>query len=230
MMRLTPLRRLVLALGLGLGVAGCSGGTDTPTLELQVIEAGRQMIAARTAPKVERVPLTREYLDTLEDPYIEVTLERYDIFAYLKQQAVRRDDTPGQVVVWRTEDNITLAMRNGVLIATRGLGGDIVSSTVQVSGDRPGPASGGEKVHFVRALDNKELRVPLVCDLVDMGAETIEIIETRYATRRLQERCEGGGGTVVNDYWIDSRSGRVWQSRQWAGPGIGYLRIRQLTI
>jgi len=70
----------------------------------------------------------------------------------------------------------------------------------------------------------------MACSLQDLGPAPVEIVEVTYATRHLQERCEAAGSVVVNDYWVDSRSGRVWQSRQWAGPTIGYLRLRQLTI
>ena len=60
--------------------------------------------------------------------------------------------------------------------------------------------------------------------------QKLEIYEKYYNTRHLQERCEGPGQTVViNDYWVDSRSQKVWKSRQWAGPETGYLRIRDLS-
>nr|WP_260108846.1 YjbF family lipoprotein [Phaeobacter inhibens] len=73
----------------------------------------------------------------------------------------------------------------------------------------------------------------MLCSRRDLGAGPIEIVELRYPTRHIEERCRpsqpGRGGEIINDYWVDSRSGRVWQSRQWAGPNVGYLRIRQLT-
>ncbi len=222
---------------LALLLAGCSGGDEVPTLELQLIRTGQAAIAARTAPKVDRPPLTRAVLNTVEGAFIEVTLERQDQLAYLHVNARRRDGDPGQIVVWRSDDNITLAMRNGVLIATRGLGNDILSVNAQVSGDTPGPTRGGEKTFHIRAWENKDRKLSLVCDLADLGPETIEIVETRYATHHLRETCEGGvaagdadrPGRVINDYWVDARAGLVWQSRQWAGPGIGYLRVRRLT-
>lgn len=233
LLNLTPMLVPVLALLL----AGCSGGDEVPSLELQLIRTGQTMIAARTAPKVERPPLTRAALNTVEGAFIEVTVERRDQLAYLHVNANRRDGDPGQIVVWRSDDNITLAMRNGVLIATRGLGNDILSVNAQVSGDTPGPVRGGEKAFHVRTRENKDLRLSLVCDLADLGPETIEIVETRYGTHHLRETCEGGvaggdadrPGQVINDYWVDTRAGLVWQSRQWAGPGIGYLRVRRLT-
>ena len=46
----------------------------------------------------------------------------------------------------------------------------------------------------------------------------------------LVHRGEGpDGGVVVNDYWVDPGGGLVWQSRQWGGPAMGYLRTRRLT-
>ncbi|PCH75577.1 MAG: hypothetical protein COC12_00065 [Rhodobacteraceae bacterium] len=237
-MMVTPMRLpLFAALLASLFLAACSGGGEEPQLELQVINAGRAAIAAKIAPQVARPPLTRAALDTLEGSFVEVILERRDQLAYLHVGGQRRDDNPGLITIWRTDDNITLSMRNGVLIATQGLGGDILSSTVQVAGDTPGPSGGGEKIFYIRVLDNKKQRLALVCDLVDLGPETIEIVERRDATRHLQERCTGGRaadgsgevGDVINDYWVDSRNGRVLQSRQWAGPITGYLRLRRLT-
>jgi len=213
----------------GLILAGCSAGNDMPSVELQVLDAARGAIASKTAPQTQRPKLTRAILDTLDVASIEVTLERNDQLAYLFEDAKRRDGRAGKITVWRTEDQVTLAMRNGVLIATRGLDGGIISSAVQVSGDAPGPSRGGERVQYIRALDNKEIRLSMACEVVNLGPEQIVIVERRHATRHVQERCAGGGGTVVNDYWIDSRAGVVWQSRQWAGPNLGYLRIRQLT-
>ncbi|MCA0873452.1 YjbF family lipoprotein [Seohaeicola saemankumensis] len=222
--------RVCAALLAGVLLAGCGGGNQVEPLELQVIRAGQAAIAKRTAgAPPPRPALTRAALNTVEVSALEVTLERDDVLAYLLIDDTRRDSTPGRITVWRSEDNLNVVTRNGIVIATRGLGNDIISSSVQVSGDSPGPARSGDHVQMVRALDNKAVPIPLACDLVDMGAETIVIVERKHPTRHLQQRCEGAGGTVVNDYWVDSARGIVWQSRQWAGPGIGYMRLRRLT-
>jgi hypothetical protein len=228
-MRFVPVKSAAL-LCLAL-LSGCSQGPEGPSLQLEMFQLVSQRIASigSTTPP-ERQPLTRAGLDTVEGAYIEVTLENTDIFAYLSQQLVRRDTNAGQIVVWRSEDNITLALRSGVLIATRGLGDDLLSASAQVVGTRPGPARGGGRTFQIRGLDNKQQTLRMACALQDLGADPVEIVGILYPTRHLKERCEGGGGVVQNDYWIDYRSGRVWQSRQWGGPTIGYLRIRQLTI
>lgn len=229
-------RRIRLAgLGAVLLLAACAGGNEERPSQLQLFDITRASIAAKQAGKAQpaRPPLTRAALDTVEIAAIEVTLERRDIFAYLFVETERRDDSPGRITVWRTEDDVTVSVRNGVVIATRGLGGDILSSAVQVSGDAPGPSGSGERIQMIRGLDNKEQRLVLSCELVDLGPDPVTIVELTYPTRHLQERCEGGvsvgGGEIVNDYWVESARGMVWQSRQWAGPHIGYMRLRRLT-
>ena len=225
----------VLAL---LALAACGGGKEVAPLELQVLQAGKARFQQLTGGKPAPLPqLSRAFLDTVDQPYIEATLERRDQTAYLLIADRRRDDLPGEIVTWRTGDNVTLTTRAGVLIATRGLGGNLLSAQVQVADGRLGPASGGAHVMQIRAHDNKALGMALACDLEDLGAETIIIVERAHATRHLRQRCErvrqgdepGQGGVVVNDYWIDSTQGVIWQSRQWAGPEIGYLRLRRLT-
>jgi group 4 capsule polysaccharide lipoprotein GfcB/YjbF len=220
--------RVVFGLVLILGLAACSGGDGEPSRNMQIIEASRALLSKRfdsTPPPV----VTRAVLDTLDGSFMEAVLERNGQLAYLFVSTRRRDDRPGEIVVWRTEDNITLALRSGVLIATRGMGGDLLSSDVAIREAQAGPAGSGARRQQVRALDNKALTLSLACEVTDMGPETIEIVGARHATRRIVENCEGAGGSIVNEYWIDSRRNLVWQSRQWVSPEVGYLRLRRLT-
>jgi len=221
--------RLGSIAGLLLVLASCSGGPDAPTLELQVIDSVRGSIAARTTAQPARPPVTRALLDTLDGAFLEVTREERNQTAFLSPSVRTRDSQPGAITVWRTETDETLTVRGGMLIATRGLGGDILSTDMRVGAGGLGPAPAGKRVIDVRNADNRKVAMVLDCRLADLGSETIEIIGARHATRHLQEHCTGAGGRVVNDYWIDSGSGLIWQSRQWAGPHIGYLRLRQVT-
>lgn len=227
------MRRIgILALGLALmGLAGCTGGSRDQTLAAALAGLGLerlQSLRPGNQPPA-RPPVTRAVLDTLDGAFLEATLDRSDTLAYLFVNAERRDSGPGEVIVWRTDDNNTLALRNGVLIATRGLRGDLLSTTTMLQGDIPGPVSGGERIYEVRIPGNRSAQLVLACALEDLGPETIVIVEQAHRTRHLRERCEGDGGIVVNDYWTDTDAGLVWQSRQWAGPEIGYIRMRQLT-
>lgn len=226
-----PGRLRGLALAALVALSGCSGGDEVAPVGLQLLQAGRAAVNQRTAgPEAPRPALTRAALDTVTVSAIEVTLERADVLAYLLLLQERRDDSPGVIRVWRSEDNLNLVTRSGVLIATRGLGGDVLSAAVQVATGRPGPASGGDHVQVVRAFDNKSARLAFSCELVDLGPDPVVIVETRHPTRHLQQRCSSDLGEIVNDFWVDSARDIVWQSRQWAGPQIGYVRIRRLTV
>ena len=119
-------------------------GLKKTPLEVEILQTIRQQIALRRAPEVERAPLTRAFLDTVKSPYIEVTLETTDNFAYLQPQLVTRDAQPGEVVVWVSEDLATFTLRDGILISTRGMRNDLLSSsTLAHSGTAQGPGWAG---------------------------------------------------------------------------------------
>lgn len=243
-----PIRGLLLGgvLLLALVLSACSRGGDQAPLQLEVVQAVSEQIktrrAARQAP-TERPPLTRAGLNEIRDPFIEVTLEDSGIFAYLAQLERRQDDHPGTVVIWRSEDNVTLSLRQGVLVASRGLGNDILSASAQ-DPTQASPDTYARR-YDIRGLDNGRWRLSMACRRDDLGPDPITIVERRYPTRLIRESCQPArsvqtgpqsdrqsgqhSGEIVNHYWVDSRTGRIWQSRQWAGPAAGYLRIRQLT-
>lgn len=218
-----------------LALSGCSGGKDADPMQLQLLNAARssvgQLAEKARGGKPARPPLTRAMLDAVNQPVLELTVDRRGGGgAFLARTLQRSDGSPGRIEQWSSPDNVvTVSLRNGVLISTRGLGGDLLSSAVQVTGSRPGPSGGGAHRQMIRDLDYRETALELACDLVDLGPETLEIVGHRHPTRHLQQRCQGGGGRVVNDYWVEPRAGIVWKSRQWAGPHVGYLSMRRLV-
>ncbi len=227
------LRATVLTMICGLGLAACTGGNEITPATNQVFEAGRQNIIRRTTPQEERAPLTRAALGTVQVAALEVIIEHTDTLAYVFLDKTLRDSSPGQIQVWRSQDGAQISTRNGIIINTRGLGGDVMSATVPVTGTGAGPSHSGSQVLQIRAGAEKVWPATLTCDLVDMGPETLEIVELKYATRHLRQVCEARAneteGVVVNDYWVDSGRGIVWKSRQWAGPQLGYIRLRRLV-
>ncbi|MCG7626012.1 YjbF family lipoprotein [Epibacterium sp. Ofav1-8] len=225
------LRHIPAAL-LGLTVlAGCARGPEDTPLELEIGQVLREQLPWGKE-KPQPPTLTRVLLDSIEEPHLEVVIESEDLRDYVTLQLARQDDLPGRIEVWRTVDNITFGFRDGLLISTRGLRGTLLSADVPADGQGPrGPAGGGQRSYEFRGDDSASYRVRLACEVKDLGAHELEIVGLRYATRHVQERCTGPqGGHVVNDYWVDSRSGRLWQSRQWAGPEVGYIRLRQVVI
>ncbi|MEX0304001.1 MAG: YjbF family lipoprotein [Leisingera sp.] len=226
------IRFTAAALAASLLLGACARGPEKTPAELEVLKAvGQQFTKRRNAPPPP-VQLTRALLDEQTQAYVEVVIENRDAKAYLTRALERRDSSPGAIEVWRTQDNVSLSLRQGMVIATRGLGNGLLSAQVPAADGAAGPAHGGARRYTVRTDGNGQAVLNMACSLTDLGPAPVEIVEVTHPTRHLQEHCEGSGGVVVNDYWVDSRPGRarVWQSRQWAGPETGYVRIRQLRL
>ncbi|NIZ15501.1 YjbF family lipoprotein [Phaeobacter sp. HF9A] len=214
-------------------LAACAQGPEDTPLELEVGQVIREQVRLRSNRKNKPQPptLTRALLDTIQEPHVEMVIEDVDLRDYLTLQLARNDDQPGRIEIWHTVDNITFGFRDGMLISTRGLRGTLLSAQVPADGQGAmGPASGGQRFYEFSGDDNGSYQIWLACDLQDLGAKALDVVGKTYPTRHLREVCQGqDGGRVINDYWVDSLGGRVRQSRQWAGPDIGYIRTRQVV-
>lgn len=214
-------------------LAGCAGGNEDSTAgQAAVLKEVRSVLKANRAQRTgQAAPFTisRALLNQQTVGSLEVTVENTDQTAYLIPAAFRDDGLHGKVAVWQTITGENVILRDGILFATRGLGRDLASSDTS-AGQRAvrtnGP-SGGERRMQVRNDVHGADEIVLQCESTVLGRETIEIIELRFQTRKVRETCQASYGTVTNDYWVGTR-GDVLQSRQWAGPGVGYLKIRLL--
>lgn len=227
---LNGLRVWGLMLAGAVALAGCSGGTDEAPAQLQLSRAakgvfGRVLQGQKT--RSGQVEISRAQLEAIGVPITGISAERRGLSAYFFLVETRRDETPGQIEVWMSGDQLsTVSTRGGAVIATRGLGGDVLSSGVPLADGAP--ASGAlEQRIFIG--DNSERGLTLRCETEDLGPETVEILGVSHATRHLRQICEGAGGRVSNDFWRAPGDGTVWQSRQWAGPHVGYLQLRRVT-
>lgn len=230
----TGLRAALMALVGLMTLAGCSRGPEEASGAIELGRAIRSLIAERRAGDPAPLQINRAFIEQFQQPHLEIIVERPDLTGYLGLGLTRQDDLPGEITTWSADDNSALIFRNGMLIATRGLAGNLISADVPVKNGIAGPAHGGQRRYYLRSGNNQERVVTLACEITDLGPDPLEIYERFYRTRHLQEHCEGpvqnGQKTVVlNDYWVDSQNKKVWKSRQWAGPEIGYLRIRDLS-
>ena len=134
------------------------------------------------------------------------------------------------MTVWFTTDLSQLVTRNGLVTGTRGLGSDIVSSSYAqtLSAIASGEGTAQRRLNVTNDLD-QSIQVSMSCQIRTVGTETLEIVELTFATRHLRETCTYTGGTIENDYWVDSRDSRkIWKSRQWLGPEMGWIKLRLL--
>lgn len=215
--------RLVAAAALA-ALAGC-GNPDTQRGQTSFyLEVGNALLArvtgaARGAPAAPALP-TRAAIDASEAPVAIVGIEASGQVATVN--GIARN---GRVTVYSTANAVTVALRDGVLVATRGLGPDLMSAAVPEAAALRRGAGGHRRVHDYLTGTDATRKVALDCTLAPAGTETLSLVGLTVPATVVVETCAGAGGLMVeNRYWFD-RTGRIRQSRQWIGEAGGYAVI-----
>lgn len=220
-----------LAIGLLVALAGCSGGTDQATSKAALFENVLQVFLSQTTSKKTPLPtLTPELIDSQTLPTLELVVEERDAIAFLTPRIDQIDSRPGALRTWRTVDDSFIVLREGIMVTTRGVGDDIGSTDANaavaaVRGARP---VSGPQTMYLPSEAGGGTRINLSCQMQSLGPKRIVIVERGFDVVHLRQNCTGADEPVINDYWVDRRGGTVWQSRQWGGPGMGYVRMRLL--
>ncbi|OOY03009.1 YjbF family lipoprotein [Thioclava sp. F28-4] len=132
----------------------------------------------------------------------------------------------GTVETWRSGDDITVSVDRGVVVATRGLGDDLMAADA-------GPtlaALRGTKIGAYRrtyrflTADNHSDYVLLGCEMTTAGNETL----AGQNLLRHEEKCRNPKMAVTNIYWTNKK-GRIQAGRQWVSPTVGQIAIGVLN-
>ena len=129
---------------------------------------------------------------------------------------------------WVSDEDKSLSLRNGVIIATRGLGNDVMAT--DISQVYPALVRGsGRAVRTNDYLDGEDriVRQQYTCEIATLRRELIAIFQRKHETRVIRETCTGEDVSFRNLYWIDA-AGLIWQSRQWISPRVGAVDIQIL--
>lgn len=123
----------------------------------------------------------------------------------------------GGVTTFASADGRTVSLREGVVVATRGLGPDLMASDgPRLSDLRPG-AAWLRRFEWLDGLDRPQ-GTTFACTTEGTGAE-------------LRETCrpEAGGSAGFTNTFRLAPGGRIAESSQWLGPDLGMLTIRSLS-
>ena len=214
------MRRIpALAAVLALALAGCgSEQSDLGATAGRLFQALKSRAGGGAAPAP---PVSRAQIAGFTDPllYGRIPSRGADSFLGLAAEG-------GPYHTWISPDGISLTLRDGgVLVATRGLGEDLVAAEVPAI---RGPGGAALRRHRYLGGDERLTEVTFRCRIEPAGRETIEVLERRYATRRVAETCRSGARRFRNDYWLGNQ-GDIRQSRQWISDSVGFIILQRVV-
>lgn len=155
-------------------------------------------------------------------------------------ELVTREDNNGWSLMLRIEENRgyetfgssdrrSVTMRGGILTASRGLGGDLMSSDISqiaplVAARKPGKAT--RVMRFIGDED-QTAEIRFSCTLSVGESMPVKSGALDTTARQVTETCTTSAREITNVYLVDGR-GRAVSSKQWMGPQIGYLLTQTL--
>lgn len=205
------MRQLSAILWLGL-LAGCGAAGAVQTALLPAAPA--------SAPTVRFAQVLQA-----DAPQMQLSVERVRASGIVVLD-VTRDGTR----TWLSPEGASFATRGGLLVATRGLGGDMLSSDVSQSQALLSARRNGQAQRFHTFIDgtDKAVTQTFVCDITVTGPRAIRIQNQPVNTTLMAENCANPTTQFQNLYWIETGTARISQSRQWAGEPTGPLALRPL--
>lgn len=218
-------RLTALALVALVGLAACGNDPDAGFGYKMLSGLVEQKLGKSGQGTAQPLVLTRANLDGATTPIMLARIEGNGTTALLGPVATNHDTR-----TWSSADGATLSLTGGFLVATRGLGGDMLSADTKPLAAALS-AGGGSYARVYEHLDgeNQVVETSLSCQLTAQGTQVIEVVEKRYSTQFYQEVCTSGSGTATNQYWVEPGTGLVRQSRQWVSPSIGMLFLQQVA-
>lgn len=208
--------RLALGLTLAAALIGC--GNDDAQPQLGMIAAKRvQAKITGAGPDTADLPTVDQLRAAAPEfraqagglPLILASSMRLPVASIMFQTGVN-----GDVRTYFTPDGISFALRNGVLVASRGLGTDLMRADVAQVLPRVRAGSGqATRVHVYLDGENQEVRHSYRCDYARVGGEVVE-------------SCRGDHASFENRYVV--RNGVIAVSVQWVSPKLGSYRIEDL--
>ena len=153
------------------------------------------------------------------------------LFVTLRRQGalipMTKATTVGDVDTWVSGGGATLALENGVLVASRGLGFDLsgVDPIGTVAAIRAGGGSSQRTHGFLNNLDQIDT-FSMSCQVSDVGEEEVELPRGPMTLNKFEESCRGQRLVFKNEYWA-SEEGEIVRSLQMLSPQLGFVLLEK---
>ncbi len=190
-------------------LTGCGNSTGDFDLVKQIwtgLSAPEQATSEQLNIDTLRATLTPDVLAQIDGPLLLVQIPSRGEVAGLT-----RVGSNDGIDTFLTSNGVSISLRDGAVVATRGLGFDLMTADVT----QPLAAiSGGQQqaVRIHRYLDGENQLI----------ARSFICTYSVTAARRVVETCKSPGTSFENEYVVDSNR-VITSSRQWISPEIGSI-------
>ena len=209
------LKRLGLVAAMALGLAGCGNDASQPKVLASAFKTAKAGLTKAddapgpTAAQIKAAITPEVRAANANKPMMIGTSLRVSVSAPL----VLAGQNNG-VRTYFSTDGVSFSLRNGVMVASRGLGMDLMSADVSQVMPRI-QAGSGRAVRVHNYLNGQNQLVP---HRYDCGYARSGAVVT--------ETCSGEGVSFENRYTL--RNGRVVVSDQWVNPTLGSYRLEDI--
>ncbi len=140
----------------------------------------------------------------------------------------RRIAQNGLQETWLAQNGFSAVYRDGIMVATRGLGEDLIAATP--SGIRAALRAGGgtgQRVHDYIGDQNEIIQIAFECTITGGEIESVNLGLREESARKYAEICRSQRLQFENAYWIDA-SGEILTSLQFVSQASVYVRRSEL--
>lgn len=130
-----------------------------------------------------------------------------------------------------TGSGVAVVYKSGLLVATKGFGGDLFATDIEETGEYLASRKWGHVTRRYDVLGPNESVSQTVfeCQIENRGGRVVDYGVGGVATILMAETCSDGIVSFENLYWIEAGQVAPVQSRQWAGPANGYMINKPLA-
>ncbi|WP_417268636.1 YjbF family lipoprotein [Celeribacter baekdonensis] len=131
---------------------------------------------------------------------------------------------------WISLDHLSLGMKNGMIIASRGTGGDQLAGDPSQTLEALNAGRNAVTERFVTLLNGESQAETLAfrCQVERQRQVDVDLGPYTADTDLFSESCRNGQIEFRNLFWVERSSRKIVQSRQWISETVGTLALRSI--
>jgi hypothetical protein len=134
----------------------------------------------------------------------------------------------GDVVTWSTADGRSISLQDGLMVATRGFGSDLMSA--DVSGTLQALAGSSEVYEkFLSFLDgeNRTIIQTFICEMIGPNSDVIDSFGRQVSVKRWTEVCVSPNSEMTSTFWTLAEV--MWRAEQAYTATLGTMATERLN-